>query len=72
MTDVNAQIQLWRQKAAAGELSQEDCRGIIQALRSDRARAAGTSAASKKKKSDTAAKKAPIDSDDLLGQLDLL
>ena len=67
--EMQAQIQLWRQKAREGTLTQDEMREAIAALRQDRVAAAGVSAASRAKKSATAAKKA-VNSDDLLSELD--
>lgn len=69
--EMQAKIQLWRQKAREGTLTQEEMREAIAALRQDRVGAAGVSAASREKKATTRAK-ANINSDDLLGELDNL
>ena len=63
--DMNAKIQLWRQKAREGTLTQDEMKEAITALRKDRL----TIGAAKGKSS---AKKAPINSNDLLAELDSL
>ena len=68
---VNQNIQLWRQKSRDGTITVAEMREAVQAMRAERVGAAGVSAASKEKKATTAAKKAPIDSDSLLGELGL-
>lgn len=67
--DISAQVQLWRQKAAAGTLTQEEMKEAINTLRQGRIAASATSAASGERKA-TRAAKANINSDDLLGQLE--
>ena len=69
--EMQAKIQLWRQKAREGTLTQEEMREAIAALRQDRVGASSVSAASREKKATTRAK-ANINSDDLLGELDNL
>ncbi len=69
--EMQAKIQLWRQKAREGTLTQEEMREAIAALRQDRVRAASASATSRGKRVTTRAK-ANINSDDLLGELDNL
>lgn len=69
--EMQAQIQLWRQKAREGTLTQDEMRQAIAALRADRVGAAGVSEKSREKKAATRAKK-DINSDDLLGELDSL
>ena len=66
--ETQAKVQLWRQKAREGTLSQEDRREAIQLLRQDRIGAAQVSTASRAKK----APKAPINADDLLSELENL
>ena len=61
--ETQARIQIWRQKALAGTLSQEELREAIQILREDRVGASQVSRTSR-------AKKAPINADDLLGELE--
>lgn len=66
--ETQAKVQLWRQKAREGTLSQEERREAIQLLRQDRIGAAQVSTASRAKK----ASKAPINADDLLSELENL
>lgn len=61
--EVSAEIAVLRQKANSNTMTQEDVRKAIELLRKARGQAATTSAASK-------AKKAPVDSDKLLDELD--
>lgn len=66
MSDVIQQnIQDWRRRAAAGELTLEEAREAVRAIRKERVEASATSAKSRSKK----AAAAPIDSDALLGEL---
>jgi hypothetical protein len=67
--ELSAKVQLWRQKARDGSLTQDEMREAIIALRQDRAGAAVTSAASRERKA-TAKAKASVNSDDLLNELD--
>ena len=67
--ELSAKVQLWRQKARDGSLTQDEMREAIAALRQDRAGAAATSAASRERKA-TAKAKASVNSDDLLNELD--
>jgi hypothetical protein len=67
--ETQAKIQLWRQKAREGTLTQEEMREAIVALRQDRVGASGVSAASREKKATAKAKK-NVNSDDLLNELD--
>ena len=69
--EMQAKIQLWRQKAREGTLTQDEMREAIAALRQDRVGAASVSAASREKRATTRAK-ANINSHDLLGELDNL
>lgn len=69
--DLSTKVQLWRQKAREGTLTQDEMREAITFLRQSRGTAAATSAASKERKS-TAKAKANVNSDDLLSQLDSL
>ena len=69
--EMQAKIQLWRQKAREGTLTQDEMREAIAALRQDRVGAATTSEKSREKRATTRAK-ANINSDDLLGELDNL
>ena len=67
--EMQAKIQLWRQKAREGTLTQGEMREAIAALRQDRVGAASVSAASREKKATAKAKK-NVNSDDLLNELD--
>lgn len=67
--EMQAKIQLWRQKAREGTLTQEEMREAIAALRQDRIGAAGVSAASRERKATARAQK-NVNSDDLLSELD--
>lgn len=67
--EMQSQIQLWRQKARDGTLTQDEMRQAIVALRQDRVGAAATSAKSKTTRA-TAKAKANVNSDDLLSELD--
>ena len=67
--EAQVQVQLWRQKAREGTLTQDEMRQAIALLRQDRINAATTSAASREKKATTRAKK-NVNSDDLLSELD--
>lgn len=58
-----AQIQIWRDRAARGELTLDDCKNIVEHLRAGRRGSAAVAAASK-------AKRAPIDGDALLAELE--
>lgn len=64
--DISAKVQIWREKAKAGTLSHEEMKEAIQALRAGRASASVTSSAARTSR----AKKAPVNSDDLLAQLE--
>lgn len=64
-------IAEYRKKALAGTLTVDEVRDSIRLLTQGRVAAASTSAASKSRKSATA-KKAAINSDDLLSELDKL
>lgn len=65
-TEMQIKLAGWREKARRGELTQEEMREAISALREDRSRAVTAGVTTKAK-----AKKAPISSDDLLAELDL-
>jgi hypothetical protein len=72
MSDViNSQISIWRQKCQDGTITLPEMRDAIAAIRKERVGAQETSTKSKTTKAAKAAKAAPIDSDDLLGQLGL-
>ena len=65
--ETQAKIQLFRQKAREGTLTQDDMREAIILMRGDRERAASVSATSRTKK---AVGKVKVNSDDLLSELD--
>ena len=70
MSDViQANVQLWRQKAADGTITLEEMRLAIAAIRKERVGAQEVSTKSKTAIAATAKKKAVVDSEDLLGQL---
>lgn len=62
-------IQIWRMKSREGTMTVEDSRAAIAAIRKERVGASEVSAKSGVKKAATAAKKAPVNSDDLLSEL---
>lgn len=66
---IEGNIQLWRQKARDNTLSTAEMRAAIAAIRTERVGKGEVSAASKEKKATVAKKKAPVDSDALLGEL---
>lgn len=68
-TVIAANLQLWRQKALDGTITQDEMREAIAAIRNERLGASKVSDASRERKSTTKAKAAPVDSDALLGQL---
>lgn len=68
-SEVQARIQLLRQKSRDGTLSLEEMREAITLMRQDRVGASAVSAKAKERKSASKAK-ASINSDDLLGELD--
>ena len=67
-----ARLQEWRQKAAAGTMTLDECREAIAAIRKERVQASAVSSVSKERKATATAKAkaAPINSDDLLGELE--
>lgn len=67
--EMNAKIQLWRQKAREGTLTQDEMKEAIAALRQDRIGASGRNEATRERKA-TAKAKASVNSDDLLNELD--
>ena len=67
--EIQAKIQLWRQKARDGTLTQDEMREAIAALRQDRVGASAVSAKSRATKAGAKAK-ANVNSDDLLNELD--
>lgn len=71
MTDLSTQVQLWRQKAREGTLTQDDMKEALIALRASRQAAGAISATSREKKGEARAKKV-INSDSLLNELDNL
>lgn len=71
MTDLSTQVQLWRQKAREGTLTQDDMKEALIALRESRQAAGAVSATSRATKGEARAKKA-INSDSLLNELDNL
>lgn len=68
-TIIQTNIQQWRQKAREGTLTPEEMREAIDLIRRDRIQASGTSATAKETQEKAAAKKIPINSDDLLDDL---
>jgi exoribonuclease R len=68
---IQMSVQLWRQKSLEGTLSIEEMRLAVAAIRKERLGQGAVSAASKEKKVAVAAKKKPVDSDALLGELGL-
>lgn len=78
MSDVIAEkIQIWRQKSLDGTISLDEMREAIQAIRRERVNAQEKSTTSRTRKAKqgqasegtTSSKSAPINSDDLLGEL---
>lgn len=67
--ELQAKVQLWRQKSREGTLTQEELREALAALREGRLQAAATSATSKARTAKTRAN-AAVNSDDLLNQLE--
>ena len=65
-----SELESLRTRIASGNYTIEDCRRAVQFMRDGRAIAAEASATSRTKKATTAAKKAPINVDDLLSGLD--
>lgn len=63
MSDIHTKVQLYRQKARDNTLTQDEMKEALIFLRQGRVAAAATSATSR-------AKKAPINSDDLLSELE--
>lgn len=66
---IAANIQTWRQKVNDGTITADEMREAIAAIRGERLGASQNSDASRTKKAATKAKAAPINSDDLLGEL---
>lgn len=69
--ETQAKIQIWRQKALAGELTLEESREAIAVMRQGRLHAAEVSAKSRTKASGARAK-AAVNSDSLLSELEEL
>ena len=67
---IMSNIQIWRMKAKDGTMTLDDARAAIAAIRKERTGASEVSAVSKTRKAATAAKKVPVDSGALLGELD--
>ena len=66
--ELQAKIAAWRIKAVEGTLTKDEMAEAIAALRTERAQAATAPTGERKRSS--AAKKAPVNSDDLLSQLE--
>lgn len=65
-----AQLSEWRAKAQAGKITVPELRAALEALRNGRQAASVTSTKSRTKSGEARAAKKPIDSDDLLSELD--
>ena len=63
--DMNAKVQLWRQKAREGTLTQDEMKEAITALRADRINISPATGGKR-----NAPTKKAINSDDLLSELD--
>ena len=70
--EAQSELETLRAKITAGTYTADDLRTAVAIMREGRAIAAAASAKSRKKKAATAAKKAPINADDLLAGLDSL
>lgn len=68
--ELTAKVDEWRQKAAAGTLTVEECREALAFLRQGRVAASATSTKARTAKAAAAKKAGPINSDDLLSELD--
>jgi len=68
-SEIHARLDILRQKSRDNTITMEEVKESMILMREGRIAAAGTSAASKARKSTAAAKKAPINSDDLLSEL---
>lgn len=66
--ELQAKIAAWRIKAVEGTLTKEEMAEAIAALRTERTQAATAPTGERKRSSAT--KKAPVNSDDLLSQLE--
>ena len=67
-----SEIESLRARIASGNYTIDDCRRAVEIMREGRAIAAEQSATSRTKKAAAAAKKAPVNVDDLLSGLDSL
>ena len=67
-----SEIESLRARIASGNYTVDDCRRAVEIMREGRAIAAEQSATSRTKKAAAAAKKAPVNVDDLLSGLDSL
>ena len=67
-----SEIESLRARIASGNYNTDDCRRAVEIMREGRTIAAEQSAASRTKKAAAAAKKAPVNVDDLLSGLDSL
>ena len=65
-----SELEALRARITSGDCTIEDCRRAVQFMREGRAIAAEASATSRTKTASAAAKKAPINVDDLLSGLD--
>jgi len=65
-----SELESLRARITSGNYTVEDCRRAVQFMREGRAIAAEQSATSRTKKATTAAKKVPVNVDDLLSGLD--
>ena len=70
--EAQSELETLRAKITAGTYTADDLRTAVAIMREGRVIAAAASATSRKKKAATAAKKAPINADDLLAGLDSL
>lgn len=68
-TQIHERLTVLRAKSRANTITMEEIRESITLMREGRIAAAATSSTSKAKKATTAAKKLPINSDDLLSEL---
>ena len=67
-----SEIESLRARIASGNYTVDDCRRAVEIMRDGRAIAAEQSATSRTKKATAAAKKVPVNVDDLLSGLDSL
>lgn len=68
--EAQARIGVLREKARNNTITQDEMREAIQMMRQDRVGAATASAGAKERKATASKKKAPVNSDDLLSELD--